>query len=103
MMAMLISLMTQDIGHSPTFCSYCTSLNNHENPCRLLLLALYNNNKIREPNQIKNTKSSLYSLKYPLWVPRVCGAYLRFKAPWANWAHNLISQQWRTIGNLCYI
>ena len=45
-MAMLISLITLDICHSQTFCSYFTSSSNHENPFRLLLLVLHNNNEI---------------------------------------------------------
>ena len=48
-----------------SFCSYFTSLNNHENPLSLLLLVLFNNNEIQEQNQIKNIKSLLYSLKAP--------------------------------------
>ena len=48
------------------FLCYFTSLSNHENPFRLLLQVLYNNNETQEQNQIKNIKSSLYSLKYPL-------------------------------------
>ena len=61
-MAVLISLITLDIWHSQTFCRYFASLNNHKNPIRLHLLVLYNNNDIQEQNQIKNIKSSLYSL-----------------------------------------
>ena len=94
-----ISVLTININDTQkTFCSSFTTLNNHETPFRLLLLVLYNNNEIQEQNHIKNIESSLYSLKYPLWVSRVCRAHLRFKAPRA---HHLTSQQWQAIGNLC--
>ena len=58
-MAVLVSLITFDIWHWQTFCSYFSSLNSHKNRFRLLLLVLYNNNEIEEQNQIKSIKSSL--------------------------------------------
>jgi len=39
-----------NFANNVSFCSYFTSLNNHENPFDLLLLVLYNNNVIQEQN-----------------------------------------------------
>ena len=72
-----------------TFCSYFTSLINHENPFSLLLLVLFNNNEIEEQNQTKNIKSLLYLVKTLFWFCQFA-AHLRFKVPRA---HNLMLQQ----------
>ena len=83
-----------------TFFSYFTGLNNHENPFRLLLLVLFNNNEIQEQNQIKNIKFLLYTRLKPFLVLPVCRPFPRQSATGTQFNVAIVTGHWPLVLDL---